>query len=127
MVGRATKVLAGLGFFSLFILILGLGAFVHYQNYHPLAFVAAYGTLIGLPFLWILPHSDVSQFRIENGILIGFGTAILMGLFHIVHSLSDGDPESFLLVFPMAAFFEVIATGSFLVRKGKGCQQADRE
>ena len=84
-------------------------------GYHPLAFLVAYLTLLGLPFIWVLPHTGMGQFKILNGVFIGLGTVILLGIFHVIHYISDGDPDSFLIVIPLAGVCETIVICSLFV------------
>jgi|SaaInlStandDraft_6_1057023.scaffolds.fasta_scaffold152103_2 hypothetical protein len=111
------KILMGISLFSIIIITFGLGAFLQYNDYHPLSFILVYLVLLTWPFLWVLPHTNLKQFDFFNGFLIGIVTVFLLGLYHITHLLIGGSDDAFLLIVPFAAFMETIGVGSFLVKK----------
>jgi hypothetical protein len=54
--------------------------------------------------LWVLPLRDTTIFDFERGLIVGVGTVGLLGVFHLLHFLSGGSRDSFLLIVPLFAF-----------------------
>lgn len=102
-----SKKLPYLGLVPLFVFTISLGSFLEFKNYSFEGFIIIYITIFCIPFFWALPLREMDSYDTFKATMYGLVSTIILGGIHLIHYLSDGSRESFLLIVPLIAVIEL--------------------